>query len=312
MQNYSFFCYYSNNHYSFADLFFGQWTDCRLHMRIFKERKLLTQWVRGERSAGKTIGFVPTMGALHAGHLALVQRARRENDLVVCSIFVNPIQFDKTDDLATYPRMPAKDLALLESAECDAVFCPDTEEMYPEKVQKKFDFGHLDKVMEGKHRKGHFNGVAIVVDKLFNIVTPHRAYFGEKDFQQLQIIRTMVKLEGHQTAVVGCPTVRESDGLAMSSRNTRLTSEQRQEAPRIYKALLKAKQLFPAQSAEATRMQVISDINASPLLEVEYCEIVCPDTLLPIKQFRNGKVAVCCVAVYAGTVRLIDNLAINS
>ncbi len=281
-------------------------------MNIFKERKILTQWVQDKRSAGKTIGFVPTMGALHAGHLSLVNRARSENDVVVCSIFVNPIQFDKADDLATYPRMPGKDLAMLESAKCDAVFCPDTEEMYPEKTQKVFDFGHLDKVMEGKHRKGHFNGVAIVVDKLFAIVTPHRAYFGEKDFQQLQIIRTMVKMEGHQTVVVGCPTVREPDGLAMSSRNARLTREQRKEAPRIYKALLKAKQLYPDQSADDIRKHVTADINASPSLEVEYCEIVCPDTLLPVKQYRNDDIAVCCVAVNAGTVRLIDNLAINS
>ncbi len=281
-------------------------------MRVFKKKGALSEWLRQEKSGGKTVGLVPTMGALHAGHLALVSAARKENDLVVCSIFVNPIQFNNPADLKKYPRTLASDMALLESSMSDAVFCPDEKEMYPEKQTRVYDFGHLDKVMEGKFRQGHFNGVAIVVNKLFNIVQPHRAYFGKKDFQQLQIIRAMCRMEGHDIKIVGCPTHRDADGLALSSRNRRLSVAQRRDAPKIYQGLQMASQMAPSNTPEYIKEKVVSFINGSPELEVEYFEIVWPDTLLPVKTCTPGKKAIACIAVHAGSVRLIDNLAINS
>ncbi len=281
-------------------------------MRVFKKRDALGEWLRQERSAGKTVGLVPTMGALHDGHLGLVNKARKENDVVVCSIFVNPIQFNNPADLKKYPRTPDSDLALLASAMCDAAFCPDEKEMYPEKETRVYDFGHLDKVMEGRFRHGHFNGVAIVVNKLFSIIQPHRAYFGEKDFQQLQIIKAMARIEGHDIMIVGCPTHREPDGLASSSRNRRLSEAQRREAPRIYQGLQMAAQMCPGHPPDTIKKKIISFINASAELEVEYFEMVRPDTLLPVKACVPCKKAIACIAVHAGSVRLIDNLAINS
>ncbi len=252
------------------------------------------------------------MGALHAGHLSLVDRARRENGKVVCSIFVNPLQFNKTEDLETYPRTLERDLALLKEAGCDAVFCPSTQEMYPEKMSKRYDFGELDQVMEGSHRPGHFNGVAIVVNLLLEIVRPHRAYFGLKDYQQLRIVRRMAEMEGHSTEIIACETVREADGLAMSSRNVRLSKDQRREASTIYKALVRARQLYPHKDPAAIKQEAISLINASPRLEVEYFEIVDAITLQPLERSSEGSPAIACTAVYAGEVRLIDNLSLNA
>ncbi len=281
-------------------------------MDVFRHKSETTRWAEQQKALGKSLGFVPTMGALHAGHLELVSRALRENDVVICSIFVNPIQFNKPEDLEKYPRTLDSDLRQLEDTGCDAVFCPDSEEMYPEKETKVFDFGHMDKVMEGKHRQGHFNGVAIVVDKLFRISLPDRAYFGEKDFQQLQIIRELVRQEAHPVEVVGCPTVREPDGLALSSRNRRLTEARRREAPRIHEALKKARTMYPEKSVDEIITEVVSYINASPELDVEYFEIVRANDLLPASASDAAVDVVGCVAVYAGDVRLIDNLRLNS
>ncbi len=281
-------------------------------MNVFRHKKSLNQWVRQGKARGMRLGFVPTMGALHAGHLELAGRALKENDLVVCSIFVNPIQFNKAEDLEKYPRSLEADLRQLEDIGCDAVFCPDTREMYPEKDARVFDFGHLDKVMEGRYREGHFNGVAIVVDRLFRITEPDKAYFGEKDFQQLQIIRAMVRMEGHPVEIVGCPTVREPDGLALSSRNARLTKAQRQEAPGIYQALKKAREMFPATDTKEIIHAVTKQINASPELELEYFEIVKARDLLPATRAHANEKVMGCIAVHAGDVRLIDNLSLNS
>lgn len=281
-------------------------------MKTFKNKKALSRWAKKEKTAGKKIGFIPTMGALHTGHIALVNRARAENDLVVCSIFVNPIQFNKAEDLRAYPRTLANDLTRLEQAGCDVVFCPETEEIYPEPETRAYDFGHLDKVMEGRSRKGHFDGVAIVVHKLFDIVQPHRAYFGEKDFQQLQVVRALVKKEDLNVEIVACSTVREPDGLALSSRNVRLTKTQREEAARIYQALKMAKEMYPEQAMQAIREKVIAYVNKSPELKVEYFEIVWADNLLPVNTPEPGRKAVACIAANAGPVRLIDNLALNS
>ncbi len=269
-------------------------------------------WATRQKGRGKTIGFVPTMGALHTGHLELVRRAREENQLVICSIFVNPIQFNKAEDLENYPRTLDSDLRQLGSAGCDAVFSPDTEEMYPEKETRVYDFGHMDKVMEGKYREGHFNGVAIVVDKLLRVTVPDRAYFGEKDFQQLQIIRELVRQEGHPVEITGCPTVREPGGLALSSRNIRLSLAQRREAQKIYEALKMAKGLYPETPVDEIMTRVASFINASPELQVEYFEIVRADDLLPAGTEDKDKEVVGCIAVYAGDIRLIDNMRLNS
>ncbi len=281
-------------------------------MEVFRHKKTMNQWVRAGKTRGKSVGFVPTMGALHAGHLDLVRRALADNDLVVCSIFVNPIQFNKPEDLEKYPRTLDADLAQLERMGCHAVFCPDTREMYPGEETRTYDFGQLDKVMEGRYRAGHFNGVAIVVDKLFRITEPDRAYFGEKDFQQLQIVRALARMEEHPTEIVGCPTVRESDGLALSSRNVRLTAAQRREAPRIFQALQAARELYPGTAVEDIIRTVRARIHASPELELEYFEVVRARDLLPATAADAGEPVMGCIAVHAGDVRLIDNLQLNS
>ncbi|NOR88527.1 MAG: pantoate--beta-alanine ligase, partial [Bacteroidales bacterium] len=210
-------------------------------MKIFKTINQTQDFINKAKSQGKTIGFVPTMGALHAGHLSLVKAARQNNDLVVVSIFVNPIQFNNPEDLKKYPRTLEKDSAMLEQELCDAIFYPSVEEMYPETVTKKYDFGVLEHVLEGQFRAGHFNGVAVVVKKLFDIVPAHQAYFGKKDFQQLAIIRKLVEIEQIPIEIIACDTMRETDGLAMSSRNVRLTEEERNRASLIYQTLQFAK-----------------------------------------------------------------------
>ena len=281
-------------------------------MKVFNTKFALTEWVKQAKTAGKSLGFVPTMGALHQGHLALIQQAKKENDLVVCSIFVNPIQFNNPEDLKKYPRTLEADLEQLRSIHCDVVFCPDEKEMYPDPEVKVYDFGTLDKVMEGRYRQGHFNGVAIVVKKLFDIAEPHRAYFGRKDYQQLQIIKALVKKEKLAVEVVSCPTVREVDGLAMSSRNSRLTPSQRQEAGKIYKVLQAARKMYPENSIAAIEKWAKEEIDASPELAVEYFNIVDAETLLPASEDQPNTRLVACAAVFAGQVRLIDNLLFYS
>lgn len=263
------------------------------------------------RKEDKKLGFVPTMGALHKGHLELVKQAVRENDLVVCSIFVNPIQFNNPGDLKKYPRTFEKDSALLEKEGCDVIFYPSVDEMYPEPATKVYDFGNLDKVMEGKYRQGHFNGVAVVVKKLFDIVMPHRAYFGEKDYQQLAIIKALVKMENLDVEIIPCTIVREDDGLAMSSRNVRLSSEQRHHAPRIYKTLIKARSIYPVSSVAEVKQEVINAINDEPSIDLEYFEISDTETLDPITDKKPEKPVIACIAVHMGDVRLIDNMIFN-
>lgn len=266
------------------------------------------------RMEGQQIGFVPTMGALHKGHLNLIERARQGNDKVVCSIFVNPIQFNNPDDLKNYPRTFERDIELLKPLGCDVVFHPDAAEMYPQKPDQKYDFGLLDKVMEGRYREGHFNGVAIVVKKLFDIVQPHRAYFGQKDFQQLAVIQALVKQEDIPVDIVPCPTVREEDGLAMSSRNVRLSAEERKNAPLIYQSLHKASQMYTRSAAgvEEIKQWVSETINHNPFMELEYFEISNPDTLAPVQGDKPTTPVVACIAVQVGSVRLIDNILFNS
>jgi pantoate--beta-alanine ligase len=264
------------------------------------------------RDAKIMIGFIPTMGALHKGHLSLVREAKKENGYVVCSIFVNPMQFNNKTDLQKYPRDILKDKELLESAGCDFLFFPSESEMYPEPVKEDFNFGELDKVMEGKFRPGHFNGVAVVVKKLFEIITPDRAYFGLKDYQQVVIINKLVKDYQLPVEIIPCTIVREKDGLAMSSRNQLLDKTSRKKAPMIYEAL----KMVKIQSGYSTIIEIKDYIehlfHKTSNTKLEYFEIVDMYTLKPIKTWVESKNIIACIAVYFGNIRLIDNMILFS
>lgn len=278
-------------------------------MRVVKTISELKSLISGYKQENKTVGLVPTMGALHAGHKSLVDRARKENDIVVVSVFVNPTQFNNKQDLATYPRTEERDCALLEAAGCDVVFMPAVEEVYPEPDNRQFDLGAVAEVMEGAHRPGHFNGVAQIVSKLFGFVEPDRAYFGEKDFQQIAVIRKMVQLEGFKLQIVACPIKREDDGLALSSRNVRLTAEQRQLAPNIYRVLKESCNFAKSHTVAETEKFVVDSLNALPQMEVEYYSIVDALTMQPVSDWADAGSITGCITVYCGEVRLIDNIA---
>ena len=277
-------------------------------MELIKSIAVLGNLLSGFRKEGKTIGLVPTMGALHEGHAALVKRCVAENDITVVSVFVNPTQFNNPEDLRLYPRTLDADCALLEKLGVDIVFAPDVEEMYPEPDTRVFDFGMLDKVMEGRFRPGHFNGVAQIVSKLFYAVGPGRAYFGEKDFQQLAIVREMVKQLQIPVEIVAVPIVREESGLALSSRNMRLTPQQREIASEIFKTLKMSVEMISKQSVEDTKKFVVDRINNQEGLSVEYFEIVDGNTLQSITDWNDSSYIVGCIAVFCGEVRLIDNI----
>ena len=261
-----------------------------------------------QRQAGKKIGLVPTMGALHEGHASLVRRAVAENEIVVVSDFVNPTQFNDKNDLLKYPRTLDADCELLEKEGADYVFAPSVEEIYPEPDTRQFSYAPLDTVMEGKFRPGHFNGVCQIVSKLFMIVEPDKAYFGEKDFQQLAIIREMGKQMNFPLEIVGCPIVREADGLALSSRNARLSVEERGFALNISKTLFKSQDFSASHSVAETQKFVEDSIAASEGLRLEYFEIVDGLTLQRIENWEDTDYAVGCITVFCGEVRLIDNI----
>lgn len=282
-------------------------------MYIFQNVSDLQRWIHSERRAGKTIGFAPTMGALHEGHLELIRMAKRDCDIAVASIFVNPTQFNDPKDLAKYPRMPEQDAGLLLSAHCDGLFMPPVSEVYPpgqEDIRVQLDFGALDKVMEGVFRPGHFSGMATVVKRLLDIVLPDRLYMGQKDYQQLSIVRDMLRQLHSPIELVMCPTLREADGLAMSSRNLRLTPAFRAAAPVIYKTLNQAKADLPSHAAstiEAHAMQQLRDAGLQP----EYFDIVDGTTLLPVEHYADSDFVVACTAAFAGDIRLIDNMVLK-
>ncbi|MBR0332112.1 MAG: pantoate--beta-alanine ligase [Alistipes sp.] len=257
------------------------------------------------------IGFVPTMGALHAGHRSLVEKARKECQTVVVSVFVNPTQFNDKNDLKHYPRTPEADAAVLEAAGADYVLMPSVEEIYPEPDTRQFDFGEVDKVMEGATRPGHFNGVAQVVSRLFDIVSPAKAYFGEKDFQQIAVIKAMVRQLGLTVEIVECPIIRDEDGLALSSRNTLLTPEHRAAAPHIYEVIKqcaeKAQELSPA---ELTAW-VTAEVENNPLLKVIYFQAVDALSMQQVQSWEESERVQGCIAVQAGDIRLIDNVKIK-
>lgn len=292
-------------------------------MNFFNLKRPFQEYLEQERKNGKIIGFVPTMGALHAGHISLINRAKQSCDLVVCSIFVNPTQFNNLSDLQKYPRTLDSDKRMLEEAGCDVVFAPEIEEIYSKeeldlKIRniedkswtegKQVDFGILDKVMEGAQRPGHFNGVAQVVSKLFRIVLPHQAFFGQKDFQQLAIIRSMVKQLQMDVEIISCPIEREKDGLAMSSRNVRLSPEQRKIVPRISQTLFNVKELRNTHSPAQLKAMVNEQFATQAEMKLAYFEIVDAETLRNISDFNPHQEAVACIAVELGSLRLIDNI----
>ena len=262
----------------------------------------------GDRSG---IGFVPTMGALHAGHRSLVERARRECATVVVSVFVNPTQFNDKTDLKNYPRTPEADLRLLEEVGADYVFMPSVEEVYPEPDTRTFDFGMIDKVMEGATRPGHFNGVAQVVSRLFDLVKPAKAYFGEKDFQQIAVIREMVRQLRIPVEIIPCPIVRGEDGLALSSRNTLLDTDHRTAAPYIYKVLKAAVEKSHQTTPDQLAAWVTAQVESNPLLKVIYFQVVDAATMQQVRTWEESPAIQGCIAVQAGDIRLIDNIKLR-
>lgn len=279
-------------------------------MIIIRTVSELEGYVGHERNNGRSIGLVPTMGALHAGHLSLVDKAVQENDDVIVSVFVNPTQFNNPDDLASYPRTEEEDCRLLAKAGVSVAFVPAVEEMYPSgaRREKEFDLGTAAEVMEGKFRPGHFQGVAQIVSRLFELCRPNRAYFGEKDFQQIAVIRNMVKSEGIDVDIVACPIKRADDGLALSSRNALLTPEQRAIAPEIHKALAEGVEHSKTHGVKETHDMVVETVNSHEGLDTEYFEIVDARTLLPVEEWSESPEVVGCITVFCGKVRLIDNI----
>lgn len=280
-------------------------------MKVFYENKTLETALLNIKNKA-SVGFIPTMGALHNGHLSLIKSARVENEIIVVSIFINPTQFDKEEDLSNYPRTLDKDLDLLKSVSCDYVFLPSANEIYDGNITAShFDFDGLEFEMEGKYRKGHFNGVATIVKRLFEIVKPAKAYFGKKDFQQLQIIKKLVEKYKIPVQIIGCNIFREDDGLAMSSRNSRLSKIQRREAPLIYKTLKKAKQKFKDHSIPCILKWVEDEFKNNEILRLEYFEIANIKNMKPSKRKSKHSNFRGFIAVFAGNIRLIDNIALN-
>ncbi len=281
-------------------------------MVIYTQKETLVQALSSAKKNDK-IGFVPTMGALHKGHISLVKKALTENDVVVVSIFVNPTQFNNSADLKTYPRTPEDDISLLKNLKGEViVYLPEVSDLYEDSVSAKiYNFGGLENEMEGKHRKGHFDGVGTVVSKLLKIVKPHRAYFGEKDFQQLQIVKKLVSIENIPTKILGCPILRETNGLAMSSRNKRLNTKQFEETAIIYKTLKEVQEKFSSTPIADLNALVAERFLQNPHLKLEYFDIANEETLKTAKRKNKGSKYRAFIAVFAGEVRLIDNMPLN-
>ena len=283
-------------------------------MQVFHKIVELQNTLFDDRKKGRSVGLVPTMGALHDGHASLVKKSVKENNITVVSVFVNPTQFNDPKDLSSYPRDLEADCKLLESVGADYVFAPSVEEMYPTPDTRHFEFPPISTVMEGAHRPGHFNGVCQVVSRLFYIVRPDRAYFGEKDWQQIAVVKAMVKSLGLNVNIVECPIIRDTDGLARSSRNTLLSAEERMIAPNIFKALKESVEYAKKHTVQETHDYVVNQINAVEGLDVEYFEIVDGNSLQSINNWNDTDYAVGCITVYCGArpVRLIDHTKYKS
>jgi len=280
-------------------------------MEVIQQVSAIRAKVQALRCSGKRIGFVPTMGALHEGHLQLLRASAQANDTTICSIFVNPTQFNNTEDYVLYPRTLEHDIALLETVGCDLLFVPEAAEVYAQQSLLTFSFGALEAVMEGAHRPGHFNGVATVVSKLFHYVQPHRAYFGQKDLQQVAVIRQLVQGLSFDVEVVCCPTVREADGLAMSSRNKRLTAAQRRLATHLYKSLEQAAAQLKHEPLQQIKAGLASYLKGIDEVKLEYFEVADPLTLQPVHEVGQAQEVALCIAAFVGPVRLIDNMVVN-
>lgn len=278
-------------------------------MEIFKQIAPLQAFLKDLKCQGKSVGLVPTMGALHDGHISLIRASQAQNNITVGSIFVNPIQFNNQNDLLKYPRTLEEDTKLLQSVGCDVLFNPENEEMYPEKTTLNLDFGKLDKTMEGQFRPGHFSGVALVVSKLFNIVQPDDAYFGQKDWQQFAIIQKLAQELNFKVTLHSVATLRESDGLALSSRNLRLNAEERARANVFYKGLIKAKnELAKGQKLKAVRSEVRDFVESIPNVRLEYFELADSKNLNLLEYVEESEKPIMCIAGYIGEIRLIDNM----
>lgn len=279
-----------------------------MSVTVFESITSVRTWEQEMHRAGKVIGFVPTMGALHSGHISLINRARDHCDIVIVSIFVNPTQFNNPDDLKKYPRTFEEDLQLLEVANCDVLFYPSVKEIYPTPMMSSWDFGLLSNTLEGHYRPGHFDGVLTVVKRLFEIVQPDIAYFGEKDFQQLSLIRAMTQKEKMPLEVVGCPIIREIDGLAMSSRNTRLNEHDRHIASKISEVLFAMKASGKEHSPAILVKKALENLDAIEGISPEYLQIVDADTFKPVHAWEDSSAPIALMAAFVGDVRLIDNM----
>jgi pantoate--beta-alanine ligase len=264
-----------------------------------------------EKRKGKTIGFVPTMGALHPGHISLINFSKQQTDITVCSIFVNPTQFNNQADLKHYPRTPDADIKLLEAAGCDILYMPEVSDVYPENDNRKFDFGYLDTILEGATRPGHFNGVGQVVSILLEGVKPDKAFFGSKDYQQVMVVKSLVKQLSLQVEIIPCPILRESDGLAMSSRNTRLSPEERKIAALIPQWMQEAITIIKKKGIEAAKQFINEKVSKIPEMKLDYYEVCDAETLKPISEITPNEKAVTLIAVFVGNIRLIDNWMVD-
>ena len=277
-------------------------------MLIYTKIAEIQAFLSAKRNSGQQIGFIPTMGALHEGHISLIKLAQLQSHLTVCSIFVNPTQFNDKSDLERYPRTPDKDIALLEANNCDVLFMPGVEEMYPNDDKPDFDFDYLDKILEGVHRKGHFNGVAQVVKRFFEIIEPNKAYFGSKDYQQVLIVKALVKQMASFVEIVSCPILREPDGLAMSSRNVLLSPSERLIAGNIPKIMAEAKTLIPVLGVAKAKEYVKQSCEAIPQIKLEYYEVCDTESLITFADTDKPIHSVALIALFVGKIRLIDNL----
>lgn len=280
-------------------------------MLVIRKIKEIEKIIALEKEKGRTIGFVPTMGALHQGHISLIDYSKGQTDVTVCSIFVNPTQFNNPSDLTHYPRTPDADIAMLKAAGCDILYMPDVNDVYPENDKRKFNFGYLDTILEGAHRPGHFNGVAQVVSILLKGVKPHKAFFGSKDYQQVMVVKDLVKQLHLPVEIVACPILREPDGLAMSSRNTRLNPMERKIASHIPEWMQKANSIIKEQGITQAKDFISSQVSVVPLMKLDYYEVCDANTLEPIQEIKSGQEALALIALFVGKIRLIDNWMIN-
>ena len=280
-------------------------------MQVFQQISEIKTYISSQKQQHKTIGFVPTMGALHQGHISLINESKKVCDITVCSIFVNPTQFNNSNDLTRYPRTPEVDRQLLEQAGCDVLYMPDVKDIYPTTDTRQFNFGYIDTILEAEHRPGHYNGVGQVVSILLAGIEPNKAFFGSKDYQQVMIVRTLVKQLKLPVEIISCPILREDDGLAMSSRNMLLTPEERKIASLVPKMMEGARDIAKQIGVSAAKLYILNEVAQVPLMKLDYYEVCDTETLEPLTALKPNQQAISLIAVFVGNIRLIDNWMIN-